>query len=262
MQMFRRLFIAAASAGLLSGLFVTLIHQVTTVPVILAAEVFEKAAEAQAPAAAPAADAAATPAADAVSSTTTDATTTAESHEAHDHDHGGAEWEPQDGFQRNAFTVVADLLTGVGFALLLIAAFAVSGRSVDWRQGVYWGLAGFTIFILAPGLGLPPEVPGTAAADLTARQIWWVATALLTAGGLGLLFYVREPKPLWVVVALALIVVPQAIGAPQPDEYSSAAPEALAHRFIVATMIASLLFWAVLGALSGYFYKRFVQPVA
>jgi predicted cobalt transporter CbtA len=64
------------------------------------------------------------------------------------------------------------------------------------------------------------------------------------------------------VVALAMIVVPHAIGAPQPAEYASAAPESLAHRFIVATMIASLLFWVVLGALSGYFYKRFVQPVA
>ncbi|MDQ7251318.1 CbtA family protein [Dongia sedimenti] len=250
MQMFRRLFIAAASAGLLSGLFVTLIHQVTTVPVILEAEVFEKAAEAPVPAAD-----AATPAASTEAAHDHD-------HAAEDHTHGGDEWEPQDGFERTAYTVLADLLTGVGFALLLIAVFAVSGRAVDWRQGVYWGLAGFAIFILAPGLGLPPEVPGTAAADLTARQVWWVATALLTAGGLALLFYVKEPKPLWIVVALALIVAPQAIGAPQPAEYSSAAPEALAHRFIVATMIAQLLFWAVLGALSGYFYKRFVHEPA
>src|SRR3954469_5867013 len=86
MQMFRRLFIAAASAGLLSGLFVTLIHQVTTVPVILAAEVFEKAGDAQAPAAAPATDPATAPAADVAS--------TEDAHAAHDHDHGGAEWEP------------------------------------------------------------------------------------------------------------------------------------------------------------------------
>jgi cobalt transporter subunit CbtA len=256
MQMFRRLFIAAASAGLLSGLFVTLVHQVTTVPVILAAEVFEKAAEQQAPTGDAETTAAATPAANAPST-----------EEGHDHDHaaeghshGGDEWEPQDGFERTAYTALADLLTGVGFALLLIAVYAVSGRAIDWRQGVYWGLAGFAVFILAPGIGLPPEVPGTEAADLTARQVWWVATAALTAGGLGLLFYVEEPKPLWVVAALAMIVVPHAIGAPQPAEYASVAPESLAHRFIVATMIASLLFWAVLGALSGYFYKRFAQP--
>jgi cobalt transporter subunit CbtA len=249
MHMFRRLFIAAASAGLLSGLFVTLVHNVTTVPVILAAEVFEKAAEAP--------DADAAPAAETTGATTTAATT----EEGHDHDHaahGGAEWEPQDGFERTAFTALADLLTGVGFSLLLIALYAVSGRTIDWRQGVYWGLAGFVVFILAPSIGLPPEVPGTEAADLTARQIWWVATAAMTAGGLGLLFYAREPKPLWIAVALAMIVVPHAIGAPQPEAYHSAAPESLAHRFIAATMIASLLFWVVLGALSGYFYKRFV----
>ena len=257
MQMFRRLFIAAASAGLLSGLFAVLVHEVTTRPIILEAEVYEKAADEKAAAAATAAEAAAPAAADA---STANASTAAESHDAHDHEHGGEEWEPQDGLERASTNGLADLLTGVGFALLLIAGYAVSGRQIDWRQGFYWGLCGYVIFIVAPSLGLPPEVPGTAAADLTARQVWWVATAALTAGGLGLLFYVKEPKPLWVIIGLALIVAPQAIGAPQPDEYASAAPEALAHRFIVATMIASLLFWAVLGALTGYFYKRFVQP--
>ena len=250
MQMFRRLFIAAASAGLLSGLFVTLIHQVTTVPIILEAEVFENAAEAPAPAAAPTADTTAAPAAE----------------EAHDHDaadghsHDGEEWAPQDGFQRTAYTLGADLLTGIGFSLLLIAAYALSGRAVDWRQGVYWGLAGFAVFFLSPNLGLPPEVPGTAAAPLLERQVWWIATAVLTAGGLALLFYAKEPKPIWIVVGLAMIVLPHAIGAPQPEEHSSAAPEALAHRFIVASTIADLLFWSAMGALSGYFYKRFVQP--
>ena len=241
MQIFRRLFIAAASAGLLSGLFVTLVHQVTTVPIILDAEVFEKAADEKAAAA--------------------DAAATEESHEAHDHEHDGDAWEPQDGFERTASTLGADLLTGIGFSLLLIAAYALSGRAVDWRQGVYWGLAGFAVFFLSPNLGLPPEVPGTAAAPLLERQVWWIATAVLTAGGLALLFYAKEPKPIWIVVGLAVIVLPHAIGAPQPEDHASAAPEALAHRFIVASTIADLLFWSAMGALSGYFYKRFVQPV-
>jgi cobalt transporter subunit CbtA len=251
MQMFRRLFIAAASAGLLSGLFVTLIHQVTTVPIILEAEVFENAAEEPAPAAA-------APAADA---TTAPATDEAHDHAADGHSHDGEEWSPQDGFERTVYTLGADLLTGIGFCLLLIAGFALSGRAVDWRQGVYWGLAGFTVFFLSPNLGLPPEVPGTAAAPLLDRQVWWIATAVLTAGGLALLFYAKEPKPIWIVVGLAMIVLPHAIGAPQPEEHASAAPEALAHRFIVASTIADLLFWSAMGALSGYFYKRFVQPV-
>jgi len=244
MQMFRRLFIAAASAGLLSGLFITLVHQVTTVPVILDAEVFEKAADEKAEAA-PAADA---------------AQPDMQTDMAHDHDHDAAAWEPRDGFERTAFTVLADVLTGIGFSLLLIAAYAVTGAKIDWRQGFYWGLAGFAVFILAPGLGLPPEVPGTASAPLAERQVWWVATAALTAGALALLFYVKQAKPLLIVAAVAMIVLPQAIGAPQPAEYASAAPESLAHRFIVATTIAGLLFWLATGTLSGYFYKRFVQP--
>jgi cobalt transporter subunit CbtA len=263
MEMFRRLFIAAASAGLLSGLFVTLVHNVTTVPLILQAEVYENAADEPAAAAAAPADTTASTAAEAQDH---DHAADGHSHDgeaaASGHDHGEDAWTPQDGFERTAFTALADLLTGIGFALLLIAAYAVSGRAIDWRQGVYWGLGGFAVFILAPSIGLPPELPGSAVADLTARQIWWVATAALTAGGLGLLFYVREPKPLWVVLALAMIVAPHAIGAPQPAEYASAAPEALQHRFLVATMIAQLLFWAALGALSGYCYKRFVQQPA
>jgi cobalt transporter subunit CbtA len=245
MDMFRRLFIAAASAGLLSGLFVTLVHQVTTVPVILDAEVYEKAADAaadQKAAAAPTGQTAATDNAMAGMS----------------HDQGAAEWEPQDGFQRTAFTVLADLLTGIGFSLLLIAAYAVSGRSIGWRAGFYWGLAGFTVFILAPGLGLPPEVPGTASAALTERQVWWVATAVLTAGALAILFYVKEAKAIWYAVALAMLVAPHLIGAPQPAEYGSAAPESLAHRFIAATTVAALLFWAATGVLTGLFYERFV----
>lgn len=253
MQMFRRLFIAAASAGLLSGLFVTLLHQMTTVPLILEAEVFENAAPA-APAAADGHD----HAADANTADGHSHDTAAQATDGHAHD--GEEWAPQDGFERTAYTALADLLTGIGFALLLVAGYAVSGRSIDWRQGLYWGLAGFVVFILAPAIGLPPEVPGTAAADLQARQIWWLATVLLTAGGLGLLFYLRSPNPLWAVVGLALIVVPHAIGAPQPEEHAATAPESLMHRFITATLMSSLLFWAVLGALSGYFYKRFVQP--
>src|SRR4051794_28532657 len=122
MDMFRRLFIAAASAGLLSGLFVTLVHQVTTVPVIIDAEVYEKAADA---------------AAEQKAAAGAPATDTNMAGMAHDEaqDPGAAEWEPNNGFQRTGLTVVADLLTGIGFSLLLIAAYAVSGRAIGWRAG-------------------------------------------------------------------------------------------------------------------------------
>jgi predicted cobalt transporter CbtA len=62
--------------------------------------------------------------------------------------------------------VLANVSMAVGFALMLVAAFALSGRRITWRSGLLWGLAGYGVFFVAPSLGLPPEVPGTLAAPL------------------------------------------------------------------------------------------------
>ena len=230
MDVFRRLLFVAAFAGLTTGIFITAVHQMTTVPIILEAETFEQGSEAPAPAVHAHGD------------------TTA----AHDHD--AAAWGPQDGFERTAYTLLADVLTGIGFSLLLVAASAVKGDGLDWRRGLYWGLAGFAAVTLAPGLGLPPEVPGTEAAPLVERQIWWLATVVLTAGGLAAIFFGR--RPFLTLAGITLIVLPHAYGAPQPAEHASLAPEELAHRFMVAATLTSLLFWLALGALTGAFYKR------
>lgn len=234
MALFRQIVFVAVLAGLLAGLFVTALHQAGTVPVILKAETYEQAAAAAAP------------------------------HDhgagaAHAHDHEAAAWEPRDGLERIGYTALADILTAIGFALLLACGYALlaslTGRQTGWRQGLFWGLAGFAVFSLAPGLGLRPEIPGTEAAPLAARQIWWVATALATAAGLGLLVFGRQV--LLAALGVALLVAPHVIGAPLPAEFHSAAPEALAHRFAEMALATSLLFWAALGALSGHFYQRF-----
>src|SRR5437870_316454 len=104
--------------------------------------------------------------------------------------------------------------------------------------------------------GLPPEIPGTEAAPLLARQIWWLATAAATAAALALLAFAR--RPVWIVLAVIVIVAPHVFGAPQPADHASAAPAALARQFVVAATVTSFLFWLVLGAASGYFYRRFV----
>src|SRR5436305_591323 len=90
----------------------------------------------------------------------------------------------------------------------------------------------FATFSLAPGLGLPPELPGTAAAPLLDRQLWWLATAAATGGGLALILLRRGPAA--VVAGLALLALPHLVGAPTPDTPASAAPEALAQRFVLA----------------------------
>lgn len=247
MQSFGRLFLVALIAGVISGIFVSVVHQIATVPVILAAEVYENGgapekaqpsadtyAESEAVAAAPAAAA------------------------EHEHQHGDEAWTPADGFERTFYTTLADVLTGIGFALVLVACYRVWGGPVNWRTGLYWGLAGFATVIVAPCLGLPPEIPGAEAAPLFPRQVWWAATAVLTGGGLSMILLGK--KPAWCVLGIAMIVAPHAVGAPQPAEYGGVAPEAIAHRFIVAATITGLLFWAALGTTTGLVYDRLLRP--
>ena len=88
----------------------------------------------------------------------------------------------------------ANLVTAIGFALLLVAASEFAGGIAGWRQGLLWGLAGFAVFTLAPGLGLPPELPAMPAAELGARQVWWFGTVAATAAGLALIAFRRSRR--------------------------------------------------------------------
>jgi cobalt transporter subunit CbtA len=228
---FQRLVAVAALAGSLAGALVTVVHQVATVPLILRAETFEEAA----------------------TSPPSQAGAPGDTGHTHDGEHA-AGWQPHDGFERIAATALADVATGIGFALLLVSLSELSGLRLNWRRGFYWGLGGFTAVALAPALGLPPELPGTASAALLDRQVWWVSTAALTATGLGLMFLVRKPLP--ALLGAGLIALPHLYGAPQPVVHGSVAPETLAHQFAIAAILASLVFWIALGVLTGVFAER------
>jgi len=235
MSVFRSIVFSAVLTGVIAGAAITGAQMVGTIPLIQKGEVYERKAEAVAPA-----PAAAQPAHE-------------HNHAAGDHSHD-AEWEPAEGFQRNAFTTGANILTAIGFALLLAGIFALRGRPVSWREGLFWGLGGFVVFTAAPGLGLPPELPGMPVADLTMRQTWWIGTACATAAGLGLLVF-RHAS--WAaILGLGLIVLPHLIGAPQAPEGHTGVPEALSHSFVVAATLTSLLFWALLGVLTSIAFRR------
>ncbi|RUY98377.1 MULTISPECIES: CbtA family protein [unclassified Mesorhizobium] len=244
MNLFRNVVFIAAIAGLVAGVVLACVQAYATVPLILKAEVYEQAGgghhhDHAAPAAANSnAMSAAAPA-------PAEATAAAE-------DEG---WAPADGFERFAFSVLANIVTGIGFGLILVAVSEFAGGIGGWRQGVFWGLAGFAVFTLAPGLGLPPELPAMPAADLTQRQIWWWATVAATAAGLGLIAF-RKSLPL-AILAVLLIVAPHVVGAPQPDSYETAIPEGLHHQFVVAVTVTNLVFWLVLGAVVGVVRGRF-----
>ena len=244
MSVFRSIVFSAVHAVLVACAATTAVQMIGTVNLIQQAEVYEKKAEAPTPAAMPAAAPAAS----------------GHDHGGHQlaaaHDHGG-EWEPEEGFQRNAFTAGANVLTAIGFALLLAGIFALRGRPVDWREGLFWGLGGFVVFVAAPGLGLPPEVPGQPVADLTLRQTWWIATAVATASGLALLVFRRAS---WAaLLGLGLIVLPHLIGAPQAPAGHTDVPETLAHGFVVAATITGLVFWALLGVVTSIAYGRIAR---
>jgi cobalt transporter subunit CbtA len=244
MAALRAIVFASALAGLIVGIVVTLVQQFGTVPLILRAEVYEKAAEAAEPAAQAVAGAhehglAATP-------------------QAHEHEHGAGAWQPADGFERNAYTALFNVLDWIGFGLILTGLVVLLRRPLTWREGFLWGLGGFAACVLAPGLGLPPELPGVPTAPLEPRQIWWLATALATALGLWLIAF--RPSPLWAAIALGLIAAPHLIGAPRLVEAPTDVPDALSHRFMVAVGLTTLLSWALLGGLSGYLYQRFARP--
>ncbi len=240
--MLTRILGACLVAGVLSGLVVSGLQQVTTVPLILEAEVYEKAAE---------------------------HSSLIGSHDAKlilVHREMAAEpglaetWAPEDGLERTAFTTLATVGTGVGFALMLLAAMLASGVEIAPKTAAVWGLAAFVSTGLAPGLGLSPELPGSAAAELFSRQIWWVTTAAMTASGIWMLF--RSPGASRVVAGLALIAIPHVFGAPETHAFTSTAPAELAGHFTSASLALHAVLWVAVGASVGYFWQRFDRSQA
>jgi len=222
--MFRRIAATALLAGLAAGIVVSAVQLVWVEPLILEAETFERSAQTQ------------------------ESGQAAPAQAAPDEAAAGADVD------RLLLTFLSNLLTGVGFALVLVAAITISGRQVDWRRGLLWGAAGFLCFAAAPALGLPPDPPGVDAGPLAPRQAWWLGTALATALGLWLLAFAgrRELRLLGIVV----LAIPHLVGAPHVDISGAPTPPALIDEFIVASLVTSAAFWLVLGGVSGLVYRK------
>jgi cobalt transporter subunit CbtA len=231
--MFRRAFLAAVLAGAVAGLVMSLVQHYRVTPFIFAAEVFENA----------------TP-----------------SHDATSHDHGTsaevattgaekpAEWQPEDGFERTAYTVLANLVVGIGFGLALAGASLLLGIPVTVGNGAVWGLCAFIAVSIAPAAGLPPELPGMAAAEITIRQIWWWFTVGCTAAGIGMIARTRN-YGLWALGAV-IIALPHLIGAPDAPHEATNVPAHLATGFAANALAAAAIFWTVLGITLGFVNER------
>jgi len=254
--MVRDTILTAFIAGLVAALVFTLVQSVWITPLILQAETYEEAAEA-----APSPSALEHGADAAHEDAGSAAQAASEHHHAvSGHHHDDSEWKPRDGWQRTAFTLGANIVMGVSYGLVLVAVFLLWREPKNVAAGLAYGIAGFLVFFVAPGLGLPPELPGTAAADLTARQEWWVVTA--AASALGLLLFFSYPR-VWVrVVALALIIAPHFIPAPHPAIEGSLAPAALQTQFRLATTVSNALFWLALGVAATATFRKLSRAEA
>lgn len=225
--MIKRIAQTAGFTGLLAALLLTLLQSFWVAPLILQAETFEN------------------------------APTATEVHEhapgAAAHSHDAEAWEPENGWQRVLSTTGGNLVVAVGFALMLAGLYTLRAPTRT-AQGLLWGLAGYATFVLAPTLGLPPELPGTAAADLAQRQIWWIGTAASTAAGIALIVFGRN----WLlkILGVAILAVPHVVGAPQPEVHSMLAPEALEAQFKIASQLTNVAFWLALGLISAWLFRR------
>lgn len=176
---------------------------------------------------------------------------------AHDHSHdateAGSEASP---LRRNSLTVLFAALVYAGYGLVMVSGFALAehfGRKVSPRDGLLWGAAGFAAVQLMPAMGLAPELPGTMAADLASRQIWWFGTAAATAAALALIAYGRGILP--VAIAVVLLALPHLIGAPELDGFSGVAPPEVAAGFAARALGVGLIAWVTLGWLAARFWN-------
>jgi cobalt transporter subunit CbtA len=165
------------------------------------------------------------------------------------------EWHPADGAERALFTLASTLASSIGFAALLFGIVALKPFSLDWKSGALWGMAAFACIGLAPAIGLPPQPPGVAVADLYARQIWWVSTAVLSAIGLWLLL---DRQKRWAIRGIGFLplILPHLIGAPVAPGHSSVPPD-LVHEFALLSLLTTAMFWLALGSIGGALSARF-----
>ena len=231
MQNIRQIVAVAVIAGLGAGLLAALAHYYTTLPLIVEADVIFHGIPQQIVVGAGAGDVI----------------------------RAAAEREPVSMFERFARTAFMDLARGLGFALVLTAAFMALNQAQTWRTGAYWGLAAFAALALAPNVvGLQPELPGMAQADPLARLIWYAVTVALTAAGIAILVFRRRST--WMaLLAVAMIIAPHAYGAPQPPPYTHPLPRGLVWSYVASDVGTALLFWVALGAFTAILYQRRIR---
>ena len=157
---------------------------------------------------------------------------------------------------RDGLSILFAALIYTGYALMMVAGMAFAseqGHAISTRSGIIWGLAGFIAVHFAPAIGLPPELPGSSAADVGARQVWWFGTVGATALALWLIAFGRS----WMAwgAAVVLLLAPHVIGAPHPDKFHGGVPPELGGLFAGNALGVGMAAWVVLGLLAAHFWN-------
>ena len=228
--MIKNLVVSALFAGFAAGLIAAMLQLAFVQPVLLEAELYE-------------------------SGQLTHFAVGEGAHDHASHDHGDA--PEAAAMTRNALSILFTALLYTGYGMIMVAGMALaarSGHATNARRGLLWGVAGFVAFHLMPAAGLPPELPGSAAVDLNARQIWWFATAIASVVALALISFGHG----WAMMALAvvLLLAPHIIGALAPQKFIGVVPPELAAEYAGRTLAVGLAAWAVLGTFAGFFWNR------
>jgi cobalt transporter subunit CbtA len=157
---------------------------------------------------------------------------------------------------RSLSTLLGDVFVAIGFGLILTGIYAASGKD-GWLQGLLFGLGGFATFHLAPSMLTPPALPGMQVAPLILRQTGWLMMTISAMMGLVLLFYftglARLAGILFFVIAATVFRFLLPISPATTPSHSLAL---LDRVFVMRTLASLLVFWLILGIVSGYLFAR------
>ncbi|WP_347330205.1 CbtA family protein [Marinimicrobium locisalis] len=241
--MFRSLIFGACVVGVVTGLLLTAVQALGVTPTLLAAEqleTYESSAE------------------------------VAHAHHGHTHGegeghyHDGSAWAPEDGVERWLFTALSNVLAAVGFSAILLVImnqlYVRDRLRLTPAHGLFIGLCAYFAVFVAPAIGLPPEIPGTASAGLMSRQLWWLVSVLSVATGLGVLCLARgKIKALALpLMGLPYVFVPIHNGPlfDHPDATAIASLTVLHRDFIWVSAMTNLFFWLSVGVLCAVVLQR------
>ncbi|WP_298295694.1 CbtA family protein [uncultured Litoreibacter sp.] len=158
---------------------------------------------------------------------------------------------------RHIYTIGFSAVTFTAYAFFMVAGFALAtraGHEITAKRGMVWGLCGAIAVVIAPAIGMPPELPGAIGAEVVPRQVWYLSCVVLTLIGLTQIAFDGRSR-VWITAPIFLLV-PHLMGAPHLDTYFGVAPSELASEFVARVMGVAMISWVLLGLFAALIWTR------